>query len=327
MAIVTLRYDLRAPDFATGTMAERYATCLEQCSFAEQRGIGMAVVSEHHGVNDGYLPSPLVLAGAIASRTTSMMVSISALLVPLHDPLRLAEDIAVLDLISRGRVMVVAGLGYREEEFEMFDVDRTRRGRLVDEALDVMLKAWTGEPFEYRGRTVRVTPKPFTSPHPIVLVGGSTKVAAKRAARHRLPFMPAIGDPALAEAYQAACAEVGFEGGMTILPSGPGFVHVTDDPERAWAEIAPFALHEAQTYASWQTPGQRSSVHTDAATLEELKTSGVYRVVTPDECVDLAAQLGPMGSIVLHPLMGGMDPKLGWESLELFVDKVLPRLA
>jgi alkanesulfonate monooxygenase SsuD/methylene tetrahydromethanopterin reductase-like flavin-dependent oxidoreductase (luciferase family) len=326
MAIATLRYDLRAPEFAGATMAERYAACLEQCAFGESHGIGMAVVSEHHGVDDGYLPSPLVLAGAIAARTTAMMVSISALLVPLHDPLRLAEDIAVLDLLSKGRVIVVAGLGYRYEEFEMFGVDRRRRGKLLDGALDVMLQAWTGEPFEYEGRTVRVTPAPHTKPHPTILVGGSTEVAARRAARHHLPFMPAIGDPALADLYRTACEEEGFDSGMVILPSGPGFVHVTDDPERAWRQIAPFALHEAQTYAAWQTPGQRSQVHTDAATVEELRASGVYRVVTPDECVALAQEVGPSGAIVLHPLMGGMDPALGWESLELFVNKVMPRL-
>jgi alkanesulfonate monooxygenase SsuD/methylene tetrahydromethanopterin reductase-like flavin-dependent oxidoreductase (luciferase family) len=323
---VTLRYDLRAPEFATATMAERYRACLEQCSFADANGINMAVVSEHHGVDDGYLPSPLVLAAAIAARTNAMTVSISALLVPLHDPLRLAEDIAVLDLLSGGRVMVIAGLGYRPEEFEMFGVDKSRRGRRLDESLSVMLQAWTGEPFTYLGRTVRVTPRPLTQPHPMVLVGGSTEVAARRAARHKLPFMPAVGDPALADIYRAACAEAGFEQPLVILPSGPGFVHVTEDPERAWARIEKYAVHEASSYAGWQTPGQRSSVHTDATNRAELEASGVYWVVTPDECVARAKELGPFGSVVLHPLMGGMEPADGWESLELFVNKVLPRL-
>jgi alkanesulfonate monooxygenase SsuD/methylene tetrahydromethanopterin reductase-like flavin-dependent oxidoreductase (luciferase family) len=244
----------------------------------------------------------------------------------LHDPLRLAEDIVVLDLVSGGRVMVVAGLGYREEEFDMFGVDRSRRGKLLDEALGVMLQAWTGEPFEYRGRTVRVTPAPLSRPHPFVLVGGSTEAAAHRAARFGLPFMPAIGDTALADAYHAASRAAGFGEGLVVLPSGPGFVHVTDDPERAWAHIAPYALHDAQSYAAWQTPGQRSSVHTDAKTLEQLQASGVYWVVTPDECVARARELGPTGALVLHPLMGGMDPALGWESLELFADEVLPRI-
>jgi alkanesulfonate monooxygenase SsuD/methylene tetrahydromethanopterin reductase-like flavin-dependent oxidoreductase (luciferase family) len=326
MTLATLRYDLRQPDFAKPMLAERYAACLDQCAFAEERGIGMAVVSEHHDVDDGYLPSPLILAGAIAARTRKMTISISALLVPLHDPLRLAEDLAVLDLLSQGRVSAVAGLGYREEEFAMFGIDRSRRGKILDESLDVMLRAWTGESFAYRGRTVRVTPKPFTQPHPMLLVGGSTEIAARRAARHHLPFMPAVGDPELKAMYRSACEEEGYSEGFVVLPSGPGFVHVTDDPERAWAQIGPFALHEAQSYAGWQRDGQRSNVTTHATTVQELEQSGIYWVVTPDECVERAAALRPSAALTLHPLMGGMDPRLGWESLELFVDKVLPRL-
>ncbi|MDQ1396368.1 MAG: hypothetical protein QOG64_1627 [Acidimicrobiaceae bacterium] len=324
MALLTLRYDMRLPDFAAGDASDRYAACLDQCAWADKVGFTTCAISEHHGVDDGFLPSPLVLAGAIAARTTSMMVTISALLMPFHDPLRLAEDLAVLSLISEGRVGIVAGLGYRDEEFEIFGIDRKQRVAMLEESIDVLRQAWTGEPFPYRGRTARVTPRPLAPP--MILVGGSTDAAAKRAARLQLPFMPAVGDPALAEVYRAACAEVGFEHGWVLLPSGPGFVHVSDDPERDWARIARFAQYEAATYHSWQQPGQRSQVHVDASSLDELKASGVYRVVTPDECVALAEELGPMGAIVFHPLMGGMDIDLGWESLQLFEDKVLPRL-
>src|SRR5258708_20747256 len=100
MALATLRYGLRQAGFAKEVLAERYGTCLDQCAFAEGRGVGMVVVSEHHDVDDGYLPSPLILAGAIAARTRTMSINIGALLVPLHDPLRLAQDLAVLDLLS-----------------------------------------------------------------------------------------------------------------------------------------------------------------------------------------------------------------------------------
>jgi alkanesulfonate monooxygenase SsuD/methylene tetrahydromethanopterin reductase-like flavin-dependent oxidoreductase (luciferase family) len=326
MALLTLRYDLRVPPFASVTHAEQYRACLEQCAWADEHGFQTIVLSEHHGVADGYLSSPLVVAGAVAGRTKKAMINISALLIPFHDPIRMAEDIAALDLVSGGRLSVVAGLGYRQEEFDMAGIDRKGRGRVVEDYVRTMLQAWTGEPFEYQGRTVQVTPKPFTQPHPIVLIGGSTEVAARRAARLRLPFMPAIGDPALADVYRAACASEGFTEGWTIMPSGPGFVHVSDDPERDWARIAPHALYDAETYHAWQTPGQRSQVEVDAANLDQLRASGVYRVVTPDECVALANEVGAMGAVVFHPLMGGMPAELGWESLELFASKVLPRL-
>jgi alkanesulfonate monooxygenase SsuD/methylene tetrahydromethanopterin reductase-like flavin-dependent oxidoreductase (luciferase family) len=326
MALGILRYELRAPSGSTATRRDRYAACLDQCAYAEQHGLKMAVVTEHHGVDDGWLPSPLLLASAIAGRTESLAIGLNALVVTLHDPLRLAEDIAVLDLVSGGRVSIVTALGYRDEEFEMFGVDRTKRGRILEDHLKVMLQAWTGEPFEYRGRTVQVTPTPFSQPHPTLFVGGSTEASARRAARLHLHFQPSIGDPALGEAYAQACKEEGFTGGICVLPSGPGFVHVTDDPERAWAAIGPYALRDAETYHSWQKPDQRSNVSTAATTVEELDASGVYWVVTPEECLERAKSLGPFGAIVLNPLMGGMDIDLGWESLQLFVDKVLPRL-
>ncbi len=87
---------------------------------------------------------------------------------------------------------------------------------------------------------------------------------------------------------------------------------------------APHAHDDAKTFHSWQTPGQRSEVQGDASDVEQLRASGVYRVVTPDECVALAEEVGRTGALVFHPLMGGMAPELGWESLELFANKVLP---
>jgi alkanesulfonate monooxygenase SsuD/methylene tetrahydromethanopterin reductase-like flavin-dependent oxidoreductase (luciferase family) len=218
-------------------------------------------------------------------------------------------------------VSFVAGLGYRAEEFEMAGVERKKRGRLLEEYVQVMRQAWTGEPFEWRGRTVRVTPKPAVAP--VVMVGGSTEKAARRAARLHCGFFPAIGDPKLKEMYEEECRNVGFTGGFVSLPGGPGFVHVSEDPERDWARIGEHALYDARTYAAWQTPDQRSQVHVAGQTVDDVRQSGVYRVLTPDECIALAKE---QGRIILHPLMGGIPAKLGWESLELFEKKVLPQV-
>ena len=318
--MIGIRFDLRAPAFGTATHAELYAACLEQCAWADGQGLDLVVLSEHHGVDDGYLPAPLTLAAAIAGRTKRININIAALLVPLHDPVRLAEELAVLDLASGSRVGVVAGLGYRDEEFAMAGVDRKARGRLLEEYVDVLRRAWTGEPFEWRGRTIRVTPKPRSEP--LMLVGGSTAAAARRAARLRLGFFPAIGDPQLAEIYQEECARLGFAG-FVSLPGGPGFVHVSEDPEREWARVGPHALYDAQTYAAWQPPGQRSAMHVEARTVDEVRRSSAYRIVTPEDCVALARETG---RIVLHPLMGGMPPALGWQGLTLFAEKVLPHI-
>jgi len=323
MAGFLVRFDLRRPAFATVSRADQYRACLEMSEWADRNGATSIVLSEHHGTDDGYLPTPLVLAAAIAGRTQRAMITVSALLVPLYDPLRLAEEMAVVDIVSNGRLVIVAGLGYRDDEFAMFGVDRAARAARVEATVGILREAWTGEPFAYRGTTVRVTPTPVQQPHPMIMGGGSTPAAARRAARLRIPFMPAIDDPALADLYRAECAAQGYADGFVVLPRPLAFVHVASDPEKAWARIGPHALFDAQTYAQWQTPGQRSAVHVDAKSLADVRASGVYRVVTPDEAVALAHE---NGVLVFHPLMGGLDPDLGWESLELFASAVLPRL-
>ena len=319
-----LRYDLRAPTWGPATHAEIYAACLAQCAWADTRGDPMVVLSEHHGIaEDGYLSSPLVLAGAIAGATSKLRISIQALLAPLHDPIRVAEDLAALDLVSAGRVICTLGLGYRDEEFEMFGVDRKRRAPLLEEAVEVLLKAWTGEPFEYRGRTVQVTPRPMTQPHPFLFVGGSVPAGARRAARLKLPFMAAADDASLKDVYDEACAEIGWTGGFAFIPHNTAYVHVALDPEKAWAQIGPHVLHDAKSYDAWQTPDQHSAVHVRADDLDAVRASGVYQVLTPDETV-ARAQQGE--TIMLHPLVGGLSPEIGWESLELFDSAVLPRI-
>jgi len=321
MAMVGIRFDLRVPSFAKTTLAEQYQACLQMCAWADQNALDIVVLSEHHGVEDGFMSSPVTLAAAIAGRTRTIQINIAAILVPLHDPIRLAEQLATASLVSGGRVGFVAGLGYRDEEFAMAGVDRKRRGTLMEEAVEVMRKAWTGEPFEFRGRTVRVTPAPASPP--MILIGGSTEKAAKRAAKLRAGFFPAIGDQRLADLYTAECERLGFHGGFVSMPNGPGFVHVSENPERDWQRIAPHVLYDAQTYASWQTADQRSQMHVEGNTLDDVKKSGAYTVLTPDDCVKLAKETG---RIILHPLMGGMQPALGWESLKLFEEKVLPRI-
>ena len=159
----------------------------------------------------------------------------------------------------------------------MAGVDRKQRGKLLEEYVDVMRKAWTGEPFEWRGRTVQVTPKPLTQPHPMMMIGGSTEIAARRAARLRLPFFPADRRSEAGRGLRRGVRGGRVHQGFVSLPAGPGFVHVAEDPEAAWAKIGPHALHEANVYESWQTPGQRSQVDVHATAVDEVRKSGVYK--------------------------------------------------
>jgi len=319
---ILLRYDMRAPGFGAPPAA-LYAAALEQAAFGDAQGFDAVQLSEHHGSDDGYLPSPLVLAAAIAGRTARIRLEIAALILPLHDPLRVAEDVAVLDLASGGRVELVIGAGYVPAEFAMFERALADRPRLVEEGIRALERAWTGEPFEYRGRTVRVTPRPLQRPRPPLALGGSSPAAARRAARLADRFVPAL--PSLWKPYREERQRLG----LPVPPTGrvgPLFLHVAEDPDAAWARIAPHALHEANAYGRWMADTGTAGPYREMADAAALRASGMYRVVTPDECAALASELGPNGTLLLHPLMGGLPPELGWASLELFAARVLPRI-
>jgi alkanesulfonate monooxygenase SsuD/methylene tetrahydromethanopterin reductase-like flavin-dependent oxidoreductase (luciferase family) len=321
MPVTVVRFNLVAPGAAPAELSGRYRAALEMAAYADEHGISTVQTEEHHGAENNWLPSPFAFAGAVFGATRRIAVTVSAVIGPLHDPLRLAEEIAVLDLLSGGRLVTVAGIGYRPEEYDLFGVDWRRRGRLQDELLETLLRAWTGEEFAYRGRTVRLTPRPYTDPHPLLLVGGSSKAAARRAARLGLPFFPSAHLPELEAYYKERLAEYGTEG-WTMMPAAQTpLLHLSEDPDRTWAEYGGHFLHEARTYASWQSGQIRSAVRSAATTVQELRAEGVYRVLTPGECAALGAD-----SLVLHPLAGGMPVEEGWRSLRLFAQEALPAL-
>src|SRR3954470_18677053 len=321
MPVTVVRFNLVEPGATPASLSARYRAALDMAAYADEHGITTVQTEEHHGADNNWLPSPFAFAGAVFGATRTIAVTVSAVIGPLHDPLRLAEEIAVLDLLSGGRLVTVAGIGYRPEEYALFDVDWKRGGRLQDELLETLLKAWTGEEFEYRGRTVRITPRPFTDPHPLLLVGGSSKAAARRAARLGLPFFPSAHLPDLEDYYRERLAEYGTEG-WTMMPAAETpLLHIAEDPDRAWARCGEHFLHEARTSASWQSGDIRSAVRSSATTVDDLRAEGVYRILTPEQCVDLN-----LDNLVLHPLAGGMPLEEGWRSLRLFTERVLPAL-
>ncbi|GAA2457377.1 LLM class flavin-dependent oxidoreductase [Streptomyces mauvecolor] len=321
MPFTVVRMNLVDPDTTAQSLSARYRAALEMAAYADDRGIDTVQTEEHHGTDNNWLPSPFAFAGAVFGATRRIAVTVSAIIGPLYDPLRLAEDIAVLDLVSGGRLVTVSGIGYRPAEYEQQGVEWGRRGKLQDELLETLLKAWTGEEFTFRGRRVRVTPRPFTEPHPMLLVGGSSRAAANRAARLGLPFFPSAHLPELEAHYNEKLAEYGTEGFCMMPAAETPLLHISEDPDRTWAEYGEHFLHEARMYASWQSKDIRSAVKSGATTVEELRAEGVYRIVTPEQCAALEAD-----SLVLHPLCGGMPVDEAWRSLHLFCERVLPAL-
>ena len=325
--VFTMRFDLRSPGLDPQRTASLYQAAVEMAAWGESRGCIGVQVSEHHGSADGYLPTPLLLASAMAAATSTLPIQVAALIVPLHDPVQLAEQMAVLDLISRGRVSYITAIGYVPSEYEMLGQAFGGRGRRMESSLAVMRQAWTGEPFEYEGRRVQVTPTPFTPGGPLLVMGGNSRVAARRAARFGMGLIAQGGDPTIEAAYLDACEELGQEPSACIVPP-PGSVmsaFVARDPDAAWQSIGPHMLHDAQAYAAWMGDAQESSTKSTAEGVDALRReNGPYRIFSVDEAVDYMKTYGPL---LTQPLCGGVPPELAWQSLHLIVDEVLPAFA
>lgn len=319
-----LRFDFRNPASAGTTMAERYAAALDMVEWADARGCLSVMVSEHHASPDGYLPSPLIMLAAMAARTRQVRLAVSALVAPFYDPLRLAEDMVVLDHVSNGRVDLIVAGGYVREEFAMFDVPLHERGRRVDELMATLRAAFSGEPFTFRGRTVQVTPAPLRPGGPALLMGGSSEAAARRAARLADGFIPSVP-----EVWPFYCDELAALGRPDPGPCPTGEVITTalaEDPERAWEDMGPFFLHETNAYGAWLADNNSPGPYRVVADVAALRATGQYRIVTPAQYVE-ESRAAPFAFAMFHPLCGGMPPALAWSSLHLFEQQVLPAFA
>ncbi len=319
-----LRFDLRNPAWAATATADRYAAALEMAEWADRLGGVSVTLSEHHASPDGYLPSPVPMVAAMAARTTQIRFMVAAIIAPFYDPLRLAEDLVVLDHLSRGRVDVVVAAGYVREELAMYGVAPGERTARVEELVATLKAAFAGEPFSYRGRTVHITPSPYRPHGPRVLLGGSSEGAARRAARIADGFLPSVPDPW--DAYREERQRLGHRDPGPWAMGRNQTITVAADPERAWAELGPYLLHEANAYGTWLAENDGDGPYARAGDIDDLRAQGDYRIVTPDELV-AELRAAPFAFVLLHPMCGGIPPELAWRSLRLFEHEVLPAFA
>jgi len=322
-----LRHDMRSAPIGA-SHRELFKAALDQCVWAENMGFDLVMTHEHH-TDDGYMPAPITFAAAIAGRTTKIRIQVLVAILPLYHPLRLAEDLAVLDLVSEGRADVVLGLGYRPSEYEMFGVNFKVRGKLLDEGIEVLKQAWTGEPFDYRGTSVRVTPRPFRQPRPPIILGGNSVPAALRAARVADGFIPP-DNPEILEIYLKECSRIGKEPGESELSAHSGIVaYISEDPDRAWERVGPYLLYANNAYSKFVDVAKQDSAaakdwpYRYVTSLKELRELKSYLILTPEECVHSARE---KGLLMIQPLTGGIPPALAWESLGLCEAKVIPAL-
>lgn len=322
----SVQFDMRAPAFGAPAR-DLYPAALDMAAFADEIGIDRIGIMEHHASEDGYMPAPFVMGGAVAARTRRIRITLGAVILPLHDPVKIAEQIAVLDLLSGGRAEVIFGAGYVPSEFARFKVSLRERGKLLDQGIDIILRSLHGERFEADGREVFVRPLPIQRPEDILMHGGGVPASAKRAARFGIGFAPLHSG--LNDLYREECRTHGREPG-TLYGSGlPLNIHVAEDPEALWPELAPHFAHVANEYAKWAEEEGTAS-HSPFAgldTIEKMRASGIFVIWTPDELVERApALVEGAGGLKFMPLIGGMAPQRGWESLKLIADRVIPRV-
>ncbi len=239
---VGVYFDLRNAPGWRQDPARLYGYTLELCEEAERLGAHSVWLSEHHLFDDGYLPQPLTFAAAVAARTTRVRIGTAVLLAPLHSAAEIAEQVAVVDLVSNGRVDLGLGAGYRVPEFELFGADITRRYGLTDGRVRELRALWAEG---------QVTPAPVQPRVPIWL-GYQGPKGARRAGRLGEGLLSANG--ALWEPYSEGLREGGHEPTSgRMAGSFQGFV--TDDPDRDWPVVSRHLAYQLDSYRRYMVEG------------------------------------------------------------------------
>jgi len=316
---------------------DEYRESIELVRLIEEVGLDGAWVSEHHFAEDGYLPSLLPMMAAYAAVTERIELGTGVVLAPFHDPIRLAEDFAVVDQISGGRALCGLGIGWRLEEFREFGIETKSRVRRLTEIVDVLRLAWNEERFDYTGKYysysgVAVTPKPARVPP--IYIGGFVDDAIRRAGRLGDGYISSRVPPERArEAFEMAAqarAEAGLDGPPMMALLHNAFV--TEDPERDWPMVRAGAGHQLGTYTGWRegtdVPGRRLEVKPPDD--ESLKSMTAYG--TPDQVIEVLAPMAellgsyPEGHMIVRLHYPGMTGEPAAEAIKLFAEEVAPAL-
>jgi probable F420-dependent oxidoreductase len=330
-------YDFRNPEPWRRPWSTLYAALLDQIAWADSLGFDSVWLSEHHFTDEGYLPSVFPMLAALAERTSHMRLGTAVLLAPLHHPLRLAEDAAVVDQISNGRLELGLAPGYRPEEFGALGVPRGERGSRTDETIEILKLAWSSQPFSFQGKhfqfhDVTVAPPPAQQPHPPIWIGGSSPASARRAATFDCNYMPDSGaSPAVYERYRDALHVQGHDGtkGRHRIATNR-IVYVCDDPEQGWRDVGAHYLYVYNRYRDWFAAAGDFPELGGALESSDSLSRELHWVGTPQMIVTAIRELQqrvPIDTLIFWAHPPGLDPDKSSLSLELFAKHVLPNFA
>ena len=322
-----LWYDFRNPPPSTLSFEDLYQENLRQIVWAESLGFESVWLTEHHFVDDGYTPSPLVIAAAIGQATQNMQIGTNLMLLPLADPVRLAEDAAALSILTGGRFDLGVGLGYRELEFNYFGRNLKHRPSLMEEGVDVLRQAWSGKPIHIDGKRyhidgLAVAPAPARVPG--LFMGGMAEPAIARAARLGDGFLSTggIGHDMYIEALTAQ----GKDRSDGAIYAGHWGI-IAADPEAEVAKVADYALYQTNAYVSWGAfgPPEDTPLFPDGATALE---QGLYDVwdgpTAVQELVTLLQTYPEIRDVHFWAQLPGEPIEQGNARIEYMATNVLP---
>ena len=322
-----LWYDFRNPAPQRAPFERFYTETINQIVWAEDLGFDSVWLTEHHFRDDGYTPSPLVIAGAIAARTRRIQVGTNLLLLPLYDPIRLAEDCATVSLLSGGRFNLGVGGGYVEKEFEVFGRDLRHRPSLLEEGVKVLRAAWSGDTITFSGKRynysdVRVFPVPVTPPR--ILLGAISEPAADRAARIADGFLSSgyVGH----DLYLEGIRKAGKRAEDAKIFAGCWGI-VTEDPKEEALRIGEHLRYQMNQYilmGAFGGPEQTPLFETPASAIE----NGFYEFWTPHEAVEnlvsVLSDWPQIKDIHFWAQFPGEPIESGTRRMELLARRVLP---
>jgi alkanesulfonate monooxygenase SsuD/methylene tetrahydromethanopterin reductase-like flavin-dependent oxidoreductase (luciferase family) len=323
------------------TDEDLYAHALDLAVLAERSGLDSVWVSEHHFVDDGYLPSLLPMCAAIAVRTERIEIGTALLLAPLYEPLRLAEDAAVVDLVSRGRLVLGLGLGWRAEEFDALGVPLRERVARLEGTIATLRQAWSGKlvvgSAEIAYPDVPVTPRPRRPGGPPLWIGALTEPAVRRAGRLGDGFMATEVTPeSFAEQVRWAREERERAG---IDPSSmrfslhlPTFAYEGDE-ERAWSIVRPFHHYVAWKYDDMDAARSRTGPVSAPPPVDAADEAGLRSSILLGSPERVAERIGAFADaaggdihFIARAYWPGMEPSLQEEAVRILGERVAPLL-
>jgi probable F420-dependent oxidoreductase len=309
-----------------------YREALEEVTRAEELGFDSVWMEEHHSVTNHYWPSPLTVLAGFATRTSRMTLGTDIVVAAFHHPVRLAEDVAMLDVMSGGRFVLGIAIGYKPDEFALYGVDLEKRGARFEEQLAIMQGLWTQEQIEFKGTYYalqgRLEPKPLQQPHPPVWIGGWGDITLRRAATMADNWIPGptadlkrllAGRQQFLERRTAAGRAAPTEWPLTRD------VIIADSDKRAreLAEEHIMVAYRREYAGGWRHPFIDSSIATDLERLMEDR----FIIGGPEQCIAkirrFVEQYG-MTHLICRTFFPGMPHAHIMREIKLISQEVMP---